>query len=74
MLAEASATLSAGQGCEGIKTLSTPNVVMAHTKVYSKINSDDRVAVFDGQERDEGGYARHLLARTRFCLPQRASR
>ena len=28
-----------------MKTLSSPNVVAAHTKVYSKINRDDRVAV-----------------------------
>ena len=33
------------KGCEGIKTPSTQKVVTAHTKAYSKINSDDKVAI-----------------------------
>ena len=41
VLVEASATLSAGQGCEGIKTLSTQQVATAHMKAYSKISTLD---------------------------------
>ena len=64
MLADAFATLSAGQACEGTKTASTQKVATAHVKAQSKINRDDNVTVFDGQKHDEGEHAGHRHART----------
>ena len=51
--------MSAGQGCEGVKTLSTQKVATGHAKAYSRIYIDDYVSVFHGQEHDEGGHAGH---------------
>ena len=45
VLVEASSTLSAGHTRKGIVTLPTPKVATAHMKAYSKINSDEKVAV-----------------------------
>ena len=55
MLAEASATLSAGEGCEGVKSLSTQKVATADTKAYSKINSDDKVAMLTARNTMKEG-------------------
>ena len=65
VLAEASATLTAGQDFEGLKTLSTQKVATAQTLTYSKVNSNDRVSVLTARNTMKaGGHAGHRLART----------
>ena len=69
VLAEASATMSAGQGCEGIKTLSTQKVATARTKAYRKINSDEKVAVWTARNAmKEGTHDLDLHAHGNVCL------
>ena len=71
MLAEASAPLSGGQGRDGMKTLSTHKIAAAHTKAYSKINSDDKVAVLTARDAmKEGTQDMDLHARDTTCLDE----
>ena len=72
MLAEASATVSGGEGGEGIKTVSTQEVATAHTKAYNKINSDDKVAIVTvWNTMKEGTQDIDLHVRATACLNAR---
>ena len=69
VLAEASATLSAGEGCENIKTLSTQKVATTRTKASSKIKSADGFATCTTRNTmKEGTQDIDLHARGTTCL------
>ena len=69
VLAEAAATLSARQGCEGIKTPSTQKVATAETKAYSKINSvEDLVEGLFGNDPNARVAMPIFIIRTYFSL------
>ena len=59
----------AGEGCEGIKTLSTQKVAAAQTKAYSKNNTEDKVAILTARNTmEEGTQDIELHARGTACL------